>query len=411
VIIRTRYNGPQFWDGGKSLDLYFARDKSLDPRITFTRASSGTYFDASGVLQTATTDEPRFDHNPVTGESLGLLVEGAATNLLTYSEDFSNAAWVTAGQGVSVSANQVAAPDGALTADKLVEDTSTGVHRTYQGAVFTSGVSYTYSAYVKDAGRTILSINNSSLSGQTFFNLSTGVASTAFGTIEDVGNGWYRIAYTGTSSSTGVLNVEVRLVQSGTTTSYTGDGTSGIYIWGAQLETGSRASSYIKTEASTVTRAADSSSMTGTNFSSWFNAAEGTFVVDMSVNSAAGTAFLFVAGNAAADNALYMTRAPGNEIIQGESFITPTNVSLPTISVSSGEFFKTAYAYKANDYAVSTDASALATNTSLLVPAGIDRLGIGYLYEGASGHINGTIKRLTYYPRRLTNGNLQELTS
>ena len=76
-----------------TLNLDFAKTKVLDPRITYTRASTATFVGSNGLIQTAASGAARFDHNPTTGESLGLLVEEARTNRVTYSEQFDNAGW------------------------------------------------------------------------------------------------------------------------------------------------------------------------------------------------------------------------------------------------------------------------------------------------------------------------------
>ncbi len=98
-----------------SLDLRFALAKKLDPRITFTRGSIGTYFGSDGLMRTAGVNEPRFDHYPITGQSLGLLIEESRTNLVTYSEDFNSWTKFLA----SVSSNTATAPDGNTTADTV----------------------------------------------------------------------------------------------------------------------------------------------------------------------------------------------------------------------------------------------------------------------------------------------------
>jgi hypothetical protein len=237
----------------------------------FTRASTGTYFDSSGVLQTAAIDEPRFDHNPVTGEPLGLLIEDERTNRLLRSEEFDNAVWTK--ERASISANSVIAPDGMMTADKLVEyTTASSNHQAFQFITPASGA-ITFSCYVKAAGRTQVSF--SSFEGSVPSNplsaivdLSTGLEVSRSGlttavSIIPVGNEWYRIAISGVSAGT-ITSLFVRLAVSGGII-YTGDGTSGIYIWGAQLEAGTTPSSYIKTEATTVTRAADDPGQMTTN--------------------------------------------------------------------------------------------------------------------------------------------------
>ena len=102
-----------------ALNLNFTTG-TLDSRITFTRSTTGSYYNSAGVLSTAAINAPRFDYDPVTLESVGLLIEESRTNLLTYSEQFDNAVWTKS--NASITANAIIAPDGTLTADKLVED-------------------------------------------------------------------------------------------------------------------------------------------------------------------------------------------------------------------------------------------------------------------------------------------------
>ena len=258
-----------------SLLLDFANSRTLDPRITFNRASTATYTDADGLIKTAASGQARFDHNPTTGESLGLLIEEQRTNLLTYSENFDNAAWIKS--NITIIANATTAPDGTLTADKLVENTDTTVsHYTGQNCSLSLSTAYTGTYYVKGAERTrciITTGGDSWLAAGVFIDLSngtvisySGTASSATVIITDAGNGWYKCSLTATTgaSGAGARNFLVMPVLSGTTSSYTGDGTSGIYIWGAQLEAGAFATSYIPSN-DTFTSRASAGSFIGSN--------------------------------------------------------------------------------------------------------------------------------------------------
>jgi len=401
VIVKPRYRGPEFTVFHPSLVLPFALDKALDPRITFTRASSGTYWDASGVLQTATTDEPRFDHNPVTGESLGLLVEGAATNLLTYSEEFDNANWTKT--DITVTADVFVAPDGTTTADKIIPDATTTFHRVLQTPDLVNGSVYTYSCYFHAAEFDYGYLYVYSADEGRIFNLADGtlgsviISSPDASTISDAGNGWYKCSITVTVGA-GASGAWVGATNSASSANILGDGVSGIYIWGAQLETGSRASSYIKTEASTVTRAADSASMTGTNFSSWYNAAEGTFVLD-AVGYESGQSIV-AAQNAAFTNYIELAwRTPG--LTLPLAYIADGGVNQALLSGLSAGSNKTALAYRNNDFALSANGGAPTTDSLGTVPS-VDRLVF---------YANSTIKRLAYYPRRLPDAQLQAITS
>ena len=262
-----------------TLNLDFANIPDLDSRLTYTRASTATYYDAFGVLQTAAVDTPRLDYDPSTGESLGILLEEQRTNLLTYSEQFDNAAWGKT--NVSVTPNAIAAPDGTTSADLVYELTGSGGKAITINLTASSSTDYTSSVYAKAGTRSVLGLRADgagveSSGSISYFDLSSGTVQISAGhtsaTIEDAGGGWYRCSITESSSvAGGDYQLRIHICQSVGTQIYTGDGTSGIYLWGAQLEAGSFATSYIKTEASQVTWSADDLSITGTNFSDFYN--------------------------------------------------------------------------------------------------------------------------------------------
>ena len=238
----------------------------LDPRVTFTRNSTGTYYDKFGVLRTAAAGVPRIDHDPVTGECRGLLIESAATNLLTYSEQFDNAAWAKI--NTSIGADKVASPAGTMTADLLIDTTDNIAHSINQSISVTAGQPYSFSVYAKYSGRYLQLVPPSAMvsNGYANFDLSTGKITASGGSgllvsIADVGNGWWRCSVAvAAAASTSTDTPTICVVNSPTATRlglYQGDGASGIYIWGAQIEAGSYPTSYIPTTSTQVTRAAD----------------------------------------------------------------------------------------------------------------------------------------------------------
>ena len=241
------------------------------------------------VLLTAPAGVPRFDHNPITGESLGLLIEEQRTNLLTYSEQFDVGIWSRV--STSVQPNSCIAPDGTLTADKLVAGSQNSSHSLYRGVAQTSGAS-TASTYIKKAGYSRVRFYlNDSVTGDSFMvvdldsesivqNGLNGSWSAASWAIAKMANGWFKLSVTGTQGAGTSVSFIVSLQNSAGAATFAGDDFSGIYIWGAQLEAGAFPTSYIKTDASQVTRAADTASMTGTNFSSWFVQGEGTLLAE-----------------------------------------------------------------------------------------------------------------------------------
>lgn len=171
-------------------------------------------------------------------------------NLLGFSEAFDNAAWTKGGASI-VTGAQANPVNGLFNAQKLMEDTSTGDHRTFQAVSVTNGTPYVFSAYVKPAGRTL--VNLTSVSGALMnvtFDVSTGVITSTtngVGSIVAVGSGWYRIAVTATATSTASANFQIRLLNNVPALSYTGDGNSGIYIYGAQLSDSASLDPYVPT--------------------------------------------------------------------------------------------------------------------------------------------------------------------
>jgi hypothetical protein len=275
-----------------SLSLNFARSKTLDPRITFTRTSSGTRTNERGLVEIVPANSPRFDHSydPVSGSvrSLGLLVEEQRSNLITYSEDFDT--WTKPGTpaGASISQDATISPDGSNTADKIVESNTTGGHSIWKGFTLPQTTTYTFSVFLKADERTWVDVRAyNSTNGNQFIakiDLENGdfLSNTIGGPVrlDQYPDGWWR--FSGECSFDNIYTqfFIAPIISNNNTsdTSYTGDGTSGIYVWGAQLEVGSFPTSYIPTTNSTVTRTADNVSMVGENFSSWYNQEQGSFL-------------------------------------------------------------------------------------------------------------------------------------
>jgi hypothetical protein len=368
------------------------------------------------VLLSAANNVARFDHNPVTGESLGLLIEEQRTNLFTYSSEFDDAAWVKS--QASITANTVVAPDGTLTGDKLVENTATAFRSAQQSISGVSGTIYTITVYAKAAERTLLRLGSpSSIFGTSAtwqYDLTTGSVTTVAGTAgtsasaELVGNGWWRVRLTtiaATTTTTGSFTISLSTAGGG---SYTGDGYSGLYIWGAQLEAGAFPTSYIPTVASQVTRSNDVASMTGANFSSWFNNAEGTLYAEANTPDNTGT-FLRVAAlsdGSAGTNVVYLAKSAGN----ARAFVVTNGVT--QFSSNQGAwsgFGKFAVVYKTNDAASVFNGGSAATGSSVVLPL-INQIDIGRKAIGAGNELNGHIRKVSYYPIRITNVELQALT-
>jgi hypothetical protein len=373
------------------------------------------------VLQTASANVARFDHNPVTGESLGLLVEEQRTNLVLRSEEFADAPWNKTNS--SITADTIVAPDGTLTGDKHIGDNGitlgigTSDTRFFQSPSLVSGTTYTFSIYAKkgEFDRVILALVANPSVVATVSLVDGSIVSGTGLSVSSVGNGWYRILITFTSGTTGTVQIRLSSLDS---TATTGDGYSGIYIWGAQLEAGAFPTSYIPTVASQVTRSADSASMTGANFSDWYRQDEGSFFVDYQLGQKLAGIRTFSVSDDTPNNYIDIIAGPGAppSTTQGSYLfgiangVLDINTGAGAITNVANERRLFAGAYKVNDYAVCNNGGTIGSDTSASVPV-VDRLYFANGTNSPNSLINGHIRKLSYYPQRLSDVQLQGLTS
>lgn len=401
-----------------ALDLDFLSSESLDARITASGGANGTRFNSAGQLVTATT--PRYDYDPVTHAAKGLLIEEARTNLAYPSEQFDHANWTKS--ALSTTANTATSPSGATTADKLVPDGTAAKHLTQFGWSATVQA-YNGTVFAKADGYSVLGIGfvNNGANGGDAVDLSTGAvvsgagmtnspfSTTAGVTVTAIGGGWYRISINRTPNGAGNFYLALYVVPDGTNYHSVGDGTKGILVYGAQIEAGAFATSYIPTTTGgSVTRSVDTLTMTGTDFSSWFNASAGTFVVEATpievvtsfrgvvvANDGTSNNFIAVCSNSEPKWTGYVKQS-GSDQAQ----LTKSTVSL-------GATARVALAYAANDVGCVQDGGAVTTDTSVTVPT-VTRLQIG-IGTGFSG-FNGYVRRIKYDNTRRSDADLPSLT-
>ena len=252
-----------------TLDYRFALDRSeldavtLTDKLTLTRAATAAFTNLGGNLALATANVPRFDHNVSTLQSLGLLVEQQRVNLALRSEEFGTT-W--SANNASVTSNAITAPDGTVTGDKIVESATTAFHYVRQAVTTPPSSTHTFSVFAKASERSfcVLELVDNSATSNGFgctFDLSSGAisglgsfgnASGATAAVVWERDGWYRIALSGIANTSGsAIRCTIYMGSGG---SYAGNGTSGFFLWGAQLEVGATASSYTPTTSATVTR-------------------------------------------------------------------------------------------------------------------------------------------------------------
>lgn len=387
---------------------------SLDSRVTFTRTGdTATVTNSSGFIAGINADLPRFDYDPITHLCKGLLIEQQSTNLLTYSDQFNNASWVKLNATIAV--NSIISPDGTTNADTMVETIANGYHRVSQS--FTPSVigSFTSSVFAKQGERIWLAIQNTFGATNTtqLYNLSTGTLGSIFGaggtaTITNVGNGWYRCTLTTVTSTLGAGACNIYVSSGDNLNTYTGDGTSGLYIWGAQLEAGAFATSYIPTEATALTRNADVATMTGTNFSDWFNATEGTFDVSFSSTGATPYAGAFWVSDAVKTSSLGFSCGVNGPTNFG--YMRGADGSLKSLSLGSYTAYTTesiVLAYTAANFYGSANASTVSSAAITAFPTS-EALSLGYQSTaGGSSYLNGHLKKLSYYKQKVTSPEMQ----
>ena len=374
------------------LNLDFANSLSLDPRITFTRSTIGTYVDKDGIVQTAAADEPRFDYDPETGESLGLLVEESRTNKIGTSEDTNV---MNSQTNCSVTTDALISPDGSLTADTITF-TSAGNLSTSSNNIAIAGSIWTWSVFLKAGTVSEVTIDfNGRAAADVNLSLGTidqpGSSGGAGAEIKELSNGWYRasITYDATSS----INRGIRIIS----------GNSGtLHCWGIMVEEGSFPTSYIPTSGTGLVRSPDIAQMTGDNFSSWYAGDQTTFFVEGGFNhTPPRDAPIFCYGGA------QLRAFPDNRLNTVIGGVT----EFATLNVSDWKAYKCAF-YLGTDGDQNLAVDGVTKPTTITnVWDGFDTYNnLTFSSNNNSLFPNGTISRLAAYNQRLTDAELQTIT-
>jgi hypothetical protein len=394
-------------NGYKASKLYSVIPSTGAGDMDVVRATTATRVNSSGLIESVAVNVPRIDYT--NGSCPSLLVEPQRTNLITYSEQFDNAAWTKLSS--SITANATTSPSGNIDADKLVESNLLGVHRCGNLSGTLNG---TFSFYAKSGERTKVAIFSTII--DLGFNLSNGTlidlgSGTSNGKIESVGNGWYRCSLYQPIS---ITSLYFGLLDNSGNVSYTGNGTSGAFFWGAQIETGTYPTSYIPTVASSVTRNADVISKTG--ISSLIGQTEGTIFVeevyDSSVLNSGGLDDTLISLTDGTSNNLISIFHYGGGIGTILFFIRLSNTTQVAISSSkpTSGTYKIALAYKNNDVVGYINGIQIGTDTSATIPT----TSVVTFYDpittnSATKTVN--IKSAQLYKTRLTNTELAQLTT
>jgi hypothetical protein len=377
-------------------------------RFAVSRNTTATRVNSSGLIESVASGVPRIDW---LGQSCpGLLVEASGQNLCLQSEAIAITSWSNTAVTASPNVSATLDPAGGNTAEKIIATAVSGNHFTTRAASTQVG-QHTFSVFAKVAEYSFIRLQDfNTAKYNVWYDLVSGTANGTGASIQNYGNGWYRCIVTYDGSGASVANGLVGVPVSGGGVSYTGDGTSGVYVWGAQLETGSVATTYIPTTTGAVSRAADVISASGALVSSLIGQTEGTIYAEVDVRNLAKETYTLEIDDGVNANRIIIRSLTNNQM---RGSIVATTFS-GTIGISSATFtsgiVKIAFAYKSGDFALSVNgAAALTASGTFTFGASLNRITLGSVGGGGS-QLNDRIRAAAIYTTRLTDAQLAELT-
>lgn len=425
---------PTFPTPSLSLD-FTSSDETLDPLITFTRASNATRINSSGFVETVNNDVPRFTYDPVTKAPQGLLIEEQRTNSIrnntmqgavvgvigsggSLPTNWSTGGTITGltisviGTGTENGINYIDirfnGTAGAVLNPNILFDTSTGI-------VAANGQSWSWSSYVSLVGGSLSNVT-SIIGVQIMINNVPSSIGTLAGSPfvpTNAALNTQRQTFTATLNQATTAYVRPSLqfsVANGAAIDIT------LRIGLPQLEQGAFVTSVIPTTTAAATRAADVATITGSNFSGFYNQNEGTLFADvaLALPASGGNQFIFRASANDYNNAVAL-----NVISTGFSSISTVSggvfdgAATANTILTANVFAKFAGGYATNNLGISLNGASVVTDTSATIPTSTNRIDIGRDHAGATanGIRSGTIRKLAYYPTRLSNAQLQNITS
>ena len=397
---------------------------TIGDNLTFAFAQAETGDIATDYIPTTTAavtvgpvaNVPRLDY---LGSTCGkLLLEPQRTNLVTYSEQMDNASWIKLNGAVT--ANAAVSPDGYTNADKFVPNTTSGIHA-LRSNLFNQSATAAHSWFVKADGYSKVAVRESELVGNyASFNLATGtlISTNQTGSIVNYGNGWYRLTLVDTTTGANAQTSIVVLPDSYTTGdplfNWSGDGTKGVLAYGAMVELGAYATSYIPTiGAASATRGADACSKTG--ISSLLNSSQGTIFLEVERIGPSGDStenLIFISDTSVNNfvNIIFDTSTSRYRAQVREGGVTTGLVNATSAYTGS---IKIAIAYAANDLVLYINGVQQGIDTSVTIPsATFNSLGLGGVFDGTYfDRFRGDYSQALLFKTRLTNAQMQELTT
>ena len=385
----------------------------------FTRASTATRINSKGLIEEVASGVSRLDYTG--GGCPHHLLEPQTTNLITQSNDFSDSSWIKSRSNISI--DNAISPNGTQNADKLVEDTTTSNTHSVQQNITIGNVSLSGSIFVKADTRNKLRVLISDLTTGDYridLNLdnltvvennggSIGSWTNTSYKIHNFSNDWYRVELNATKGAGTQASLSVFLLDDNGNSSYTGDGTSGVYIFGAQSELGSYAKSYVPTNENTITRLAEFADNAGN--AATFNDSEGMLFAELSGLANGSFRYISLSDGTNDNNVRFgffpLPKQVGIEVNSGGS------IQLSYLDTNIDTLFNTKLCikYKQNDFSIYVNGFEVHTDSSGLSPVGLDRICFDR-GDGCGDAFYGKIKQLQYYNTAdLTDLELETLTS
>ena len=398
--------------------LYSVLPSSGVGDFDFTRSGSATRINAQGLIETVANGVSRLNYPMIDGVVKGCpshLLEPQRLQKVQYSEDFSNAAWTTLASGETVVSNSIISPDGTLNADTLEGDgTATNVY-VRNDVTLSASVDYTFSIFAKKGTNDFLAISAEGFSGATNtllnFDLNNSIVTNGTGNIENYGNGWLRCSFTIPISTDGTGRFLIYPAYNGTTRGFpTSSDANGknIYLWGAQLEQGSFATSYIPNygTASGVTRSAETAN--GSGDASTFNDSEGVLMAEISalvnpvisgknITISDGTASNYITIEYYQDGRVYGT------VYDGSAVFTD-------FAINQYENNKIAIKYSSNGSKLYVNGIGVDFGAKSFAPNTLNTLQLSNATSTGS-YFEGNVKQVQYFDTALNDNELETLTS
>lgn len=383
--------------------------------FTFIRSGNATRINKDGLIETVDSHVPRLNYDLYQGKPKqcpSLLLEPSSTNLIEFSEDYSQSAWLKT--NLSITSNSIKSPSGVVDSAKLVPDTTNGQHKIDITETVSSGATVALSAFVKKGEYEFVCLYEVNSAKGRFYNLNDGTQGGTFGgapttsNIEQLPNDWYRISITTTVPSTSARFI-VYVCDSIFNTSFIGDNTKGLYVWGAMLEEQSYPTSYIPTSGSTETRNAEVCN--GAGNSGTFNSSEGVLFAEIkNLTSLVSSNNWLTISDGTTSNFVALVFET-TEVTVGRVDVGGSNQAFFSITGDYSLNQKLAFKWKENDFSFWIDGVEVGTDSAGSVPNANTLDNLQFNYPPGGNNLYGNVKDVRVYNTALTDSQLEYLTS